>query len=145
MKKTAFHLLTIAAAVLLAGCGGSDQTVTPSVKTLGLVTVVPAPVTAAVDQTEIAPLDDLVDPVAAGKWDATTISADGTVIAFTVYAPTIPRGNAAPLVLEGHGWGGKRTRNLDTTAFADAANTPLQTAKLALDTGAQGGQQPGRG
>ena len=145
IKKFALRPLTIAAAVLLAGCGASDQANIPSTKTLDLVTIVSAPVDTVIDQTGLAPLNDLVDPVSAGKFDATTISADGTVIAFTVYAPTIPRGNAAPLVLEGHGWGGKRTRNLDTTAFADAANTPLQTAKLALDTGAQGGKQAGSG
>jgi pimeloyl-ACP methyl ester carboxylesterase len=98
-----------------------------------------------VDQATLAPLNDLAPAQAAGRFDATAVSADGAVIAFTVYAPSIAQGNSAPLLLEGHGWGGKRTRDLDTTAYADAANTPLQTAKLALDGGMQGGRQAGKG
>lgn len=139
------RMAVIATAILLSACGGTNQTASIPTKVSDLLTLIPAPVTSAIDQTELAPLDDLVDPVAAGKWDTSTVSPDGTVIAFTVYAPTIPRGNAAPLILEGHGWGGKRTRNLDTTAFADEANTPLQTAKLALDAGIQGGKSPNLG
>lgn len=141
----------------LASCGGSSNTVSSSPKLADLVvvsgssptttltdntTVLPTDV---VDQAGLVPANPLTSATTAARYDATTISADGTVIAFTVYAPDIAAGNSAPLVLEGHGWGGKRTRDLNTTAYDAVANTPLQTAKMALDTGVQGGKQPTRG
>lgn len=131
----------------LAACGGSDggSSASPRVAALSTTALSTDSLLPAVDQSTLAPLNDLAPPQTATRYDASTVSADGTVIAFTVYAPNIPVGNSAPLLIEGHGWGGKRTKNLDTTAYSDAANTPLQTAKLAMDTGRQGGKQAGQG
>lgn len=136
----------LALTAALAACGGaSDTASTKSASFAATLDVVTDTATALVDQSTLAPLNDLAPAQAAGRFDATAVSADGSVIAFTVYAPAIAQGNSAPLLLEGHGWGGKRTRDLDSTAYADAANTPLQTAKLALDGGMQGGRQAGKG
>ena len=132
----------------LAACGGGDGSGSATPRTFALTTLTTTSTDTTVptvDQSTLAPLNDLVPAQTASRYDASTVSADGTVIAFTVYAPNIPIGNAAPLLIEGHGWGGKRTKNLDTTAYSDAANTPLQTAKLAMDGGRQGGKQPGQG
>ena len=132
-------------AAILSGCGGTDNSSGAMPHFAATVTTVTGSTPAGIDDSTLAPLNDLAPAQTSSRFDATTISADGTVIAFTVYVPNIPVGNSAPLVLEGHGWGGKRTRNLDSTVYADAANTPLQTAKLALSSGKQGGKQPGAG
>lgn len=134
-------------ALALAACGGAktdtaeNNTASKTAAELTLVDDLLSNIT----QTSLEPLNDTAPAVNAGHFDASTVSFDGTVIAFTVYTPNIPVGNSAPLLLEGHGWGGKRTRDLDTTDFADAANTPLQTAKLGLTSGVQGGKQAARG
>ncbi|NEX59962.1 CocE/NonD family hydrolase [Noviherbaspirillum galbum] len=147
-------LCAVGVAAALAGCGASgSDTAGASAVGAGSVSRAAPELTLVdssgllpgVDQASLAPLNDLAPAATAGRIDASTVSADGTVIAFTVYTPNIAAGNSAPLLIEGHGWGGKRTRNLDTTAYADLANTPLQTAKLALDSGAQGGKQGTRG
>lgn len=149
MKRPTLQLLGIASlSAALAACGGGGgdaATSSPSTAALISTSLSTDSLLPAVDQSTLAPLNDLAPAQTATRYDASTVSADGTVIAFTVYAPDIPVGNAAPLLIEGHGWGGKRTKNLDTTAYSDAANTPLQTAKLAMDYGKQGGKQPGHG
>jgi pimeloyl-ACP methyl ester carboxylesterase len=149
MKRKTWQLAGIAGlSAALAACGGSGDSASPaSPRVVALSTVLSTTdsLVPAVDQSTLAPLNDLAPPQTASRYDASAVSADGTVITFTVYAPNIPVGNAAPLLIEGHGWGGKRTKDLDTTAYGDVANTPLQTAKLALDSGRQGGKQPGQG
>ncbi|MBK4735408.1 CocE/NonD family hydrolase [Noviherbaspirillum pedocola] len=148
MKTPVWKLAGIAGlSAALAACGSGDSTssATPRVNALSTTVLSTDPVLATVDASTLAPLNDLAPAQTATRYDASAVSADGTVITFTVYAPNIPVGNSAPLLIEGHGWGGKRTKNLDTTAYSDAANTPLQTAKLALDSGRQGGKQPGQG
>jgi ABC-2 type transport system ATP-binding protein len=134
-------------ALALAACGGS-QTGTSvqdsTTKTAAVLTLVDG-LLSDITQTSLEPLSDSTQEVGVGRFDASTVSFDGTVVAFTVYTPNIPVGNSAPLLLEGHGWGGKRTRDLDTTDFANAANTPLQTAKLGLTSGMQGGKHAARG
>ena len=149
MKKPNLKLASVVGlAAVLTACGGGTETSSAPARVAALTTAVPVTtdsLVSSVDQSTLAPLNDLMPPQTATRYDASTVSADGAVIAFTVYAPDIAAGNSAPLLIEGHGWGGKRTKNLDTTAYADVANTPLQTAKLALDGGMQGGKQPTRG
>lgn len=153
--------IPLALAIALAGCGGAADTgagSTPgvSMKLASLTSLGGITTGAVVDTTMVSATDLLdqgglipADPNAPAstptRFDATTISADGTQIAFTVYVPQIAAGNSAPLILEGHGWGGKRTRDLDATAYDAVANTPLQTAKIALDSGVQGGKGTTRG
>jgi ABC-2 type transport system ATP-binding protein len=155
------RISALALCTLLAACGGgaSDVGSSPELGQLRVATGVSSTATVEVnaaaalsidsvdlvDQAGLVPANPLATPAIAGRFDATTVSADGSVIAFTVYVPEIAAGNSAPLVLEGHGWGGKRTRDLDTKAYDALANTPLQTAKLALDSGVQGGKKPSRG
>jgi predicted acyl esterase len=148
MNRSSWKLAGIAGlSAALAACGGSDggSTAAPRMNALSTTLQSTDSLLPTVDQSALAPLNDLAPAQTATRYDASTVSADGAVITFTVYVPNIPVGNSAPLLLEGHGWGGKRTKNLDTTAYGDAANTPLQTAKLALDSGRQGGKQPGQG
>jgi ABC-2 type transport system ATP-binding protein len=145
------RLCALAVIAAIAGCGANSGDVTGSAnanttKVAPELTLVnTADLLSTVDQATMSPSNDLAPAGAAGRFDATTLSADGSVIAFTVYTPNIAVGNSAPLLLEGHGWGGKRTRDLDTTSYDAVANTPLQTAKLALDSGMQGGKQATRG
>lgn len=130
----------------LAGCGNNELAAALPNKTAAtLLADTTQTLASTIDQTGLVSLNDAAPAQTARRFDASTVSADGAVIAFTVYVPDIPVGNAAPLLLEGHGWGGKRTRDLDTTSYDAAANTPLQTAKLALTSGAQGGKASGRG
>jgi ABC-2 type transport system ATP-binding protein len=148
MKRKTWQLAgMVSLSAALAACGGSDSANSSAARVLALSAAsLPANgLPPSLDQSALAPLTDMAPAQTASRFDASTVSADGTMIAFTVYAPDIPAGNSAPLLIEGHGWGGKRTKDLDTTAYSDAANTPLQTAKLALDSGRQGGKQPGHG
>ncbi|MDB5759890.1 MAG: peptidase [Burkholderia sp.] len=150
MNKQTLKLASVVGlAATLAACGGGNESSSSTTAQFASsVTAVPSATDSlapSLDQGTLAPLNDLMPAQTATRYDASAVSADGAVIAFTVYAPNIAVGNSAPLLIEGHGWGGKRTKNLDTTAYSDAANTPLQTAKLALDSGMQGGKQPTRG
>ena len=167
MKATIHRIVgALACAALIAGCGGNTpQSASLNTKTADVLSLLTTPVVApvppppnsaaalaalpiaqsAIESSLADPTLDTSPDTTANHFDATTVSADGTTVAFTVYSPNIARGNAAPLLLEGHGFGGKRTRTIDSMAFADQANTPLQTAKLALSSGIQGGKSPTRG
>ncbi|WP_371765595.1 alpha/beta hydrolase [Massilia sp.] len=98
-----------------------------------------------ISQLDLVAINQLSPGQSASRFDGTTISSDGTTIAFTVYVPEISDGNSAPLLIQSHGWGSKRTKNLDTTSYEDAAEVSLQAAKLALVSGIQGGKGQTRG
>lgn len=146
-----FACIVIAAGCLSA-CGGSPATsqlaaTQPAAKD-GLSSTGSTPL--PVDQSTLEnaggalSLDTAADN-GANSFDASTLSADGTRITFTIYVPNIVHGNVAPLLLQSHGFGGERTRNIDSTDYQSQSNTPLQTAKLALSNGIQGGQGATRG
>ena len=64
----------------------------------------------------------------AARVEQVTIPAfDGTELALTVYFPELDAGEAAPLLLHSHGFGGSRTATLD---FDEAA----QTSEIGIDT-----------
>ncbi|MFC7517629.1 CocE/NonD family hydrolase [Herbaspirillum sp. GCM10030257] len=124
-----YHAVAIALSLGLQGCGGSGDGASPSVR---------------VNPSSLVMRTDDVNAEAATRFDAATTSADGTPIAFTVYAPSIAKGNSAPLVITGPGWGNERIKNLDTAA-EDTLELVQQGAKLALAEGPQGGAQPTQG
>ena len=119
----------------LVACGGNDDGAPP-----------PAPVAVAprVDPSTLQTRSETVSAQPATRYDATTLSADGTTIYFTVYAPSVAVGNSAPLVMTGPGWGNGRITNLDTAAI-ESLELVQQGARVALDEGPQGGTGATRG
>ncbi|WP_288106781.1 alpha/beta fold hydrolase [Limnobacter sp.] len=65
-------------------------------------------------------------PETARVEQVTINSFDGTPIAMTVYYPALPAGQATPLLLHSHGFGGSRTQSLD---FDEAS----QTSEIGID------------
>ncbi|WP_288109238.1 CocE/NonD family hydrolase, partial [Limnobacter sp.] len=65
-------------------------------------------------------------PETARVEQVTINSFDGTPIAMTVYYPALPAGQASPLLLHSHGFGGSRTQSLD---FDEAS----QTSEIGID------------
>ncbi|MFC7517627.1 CocE/NonD family hydrolase [Herbaspirillum sp. GCM10030257] len=130
----------------IAACnGGLEAASGPEATKIAPISMVSLPIDTDLDQSTLALINDLSPPQTANRYDSTTVSLDGTVISFTVYAPNIAVGNSAPLLLHGHGWGDKRAKNLDSTTYEAAPDVTLQGAKLALDSGMQGGKGPTRG
>lgn len=64
---------------------------------------------------------------AAGIEQVTLVAFDGTELALTVYFPELAAGEAAPLLLHSHGFGGNRSSTLD---FDEAT----QTSEIGIDT-----------
>ena len=113
-------------AATFVGCGGKSET------------------SLRVDPATLVVKAEAVAAQAATRFDGSTLSADGTSIAFTVYAPSIAVGNSAPLVITGPGWGNTRLTNLDTAPL-DTLELVQQGAKVALEEGPQGGPATTRG
>lgn len=65
-------------------------------------------------------------------YDVTIPSFDGTPIAATVFQPALARGQRAPLVLHGHGFGGSRSKDLEADAGGD---TTVRAALRAWERG----------
>lgn len=120
--------IALAITTTLYGCGSSNTS---------------APTARVAASTMLVRSDD-VAAQGATRFDASTVSEDGTVIAFTVYAPNIPKGNSAPLVITGPGWGNTRIKDLDT-AKPDTLELVQQGARMSLDEGPQGGAAPTQG
>ncbi|MCQ8896973.1 CocE/NonD family hydrolase [Limnobacter humi] len=118
LRQLALGLFAVAS---LSGClSGSES---PGIPTGGSGT----PVTPAEVGTPIKVKDSATAVGHAAKVEQVTIKAfDGTDIALTVYYPTLAKGEAAPLLLHSHGFGGSRTTSLD---FDEAT----QTSEIGVD------------
>ncbi len=63
------------------------------------------------------------------RYDLTITSFDGTPIAVTVFQPALSKGQAAPLLMYSHGWGGSRSTDLSESDSLTA------TARKAWENG----------
>lgn len=63
------------------------------------------------------------------RYDLTLTSFDGTPIAVTVFQPSLAKGQAAPLLMYSHGWGGSRSTELTESDSLTA------TARRAWESG----------
>lgn len=66
------------------------------------------------------------------SYNVTIPSFDGTPVAATVFQPALARGQRAPLVLHGHGFGGSRSKDLEADAGGD---TTVRAALRAWERG----------
>lgn len=63
------------------------------------------------------------------KYDVTITSFDGTPISATLYQPALTTGQAAPLLVYSHGWGGSRSTDLSES------DSLTETARKAWESG----------
>jgi len=63
------------------------------------------------------------------RYDLTITSFDGTPLAVTVFQPALSKGQAAPLLMYSHGWGGSRSTDLSESDSLTA------TARKAWENG----------
>lgn len=124
LKKSLFQASTLAAAIaLLSACGAETS--------LNSQPAQEASQTQATGSTAKRVLIVKDDSSATGhpaKTENITItSADGTAVAMTVFYPSLDSGEAAPLLMHSHGFGGNRVSSLE---FEES----MQTSEIGIDT-----------